>query len=55
VRGYTLRVWPGRVQLEKFNRVRDERTGRVFAFDMVTVPEGSVGPRPISVALRLLT
>lgn len=55
VRGYTLRVRPGRVDLNKYERVVDERTGRVFAYDLVTIPEGNVGPKPISVQLRLVT
>jgi hypothetical protein len=55
VRGYTLRVRPGRVDLDKYDRVIDERTGRTFTFDLVTTPEGNVGPKPISVQLRLVT
>lgn len=54
VRSYTLRVHPN-VDLRKYNRVRDERTGDVYTFDTVTKPVNPAGHRVFSAVLRRVT
>lgn len=48
---FTLRVNPT-VDLVKYGRVRDERTGEVFTIDAVIAPRGTVGHRPMSATMR---
>lgn len=54
VRSYTLRVGPT-VDLLKYQRVRDERTGDVYTLDTVTRPVNPVGHRTFSAVLRRIT
>lgn len=54
VRSYTLRVAPT-VDLAKYDRVRDERTGDVYTFDTVTRPLWSAGHRTFSAVMRRVT
>jgi hypothetical protein len=54
VRSYTLRVYPN-VDLKKYNRVRDERTGDVYTLDTITKPVNPVGHRSYSAVLRRVT
>lgn len=54
VRSYMLRVHPN-VDLRKYNRVRDERTGDTYVFDVVTKPVNPVGHRVFSATMRRVT
>lgn len=54
VRSYTLRVHPN-VDLRKYNRCRDEKTGWTYAFDTVTKPVNPAGHRTFSAVMRRVT
>jgi hypothetical protein len=54
VRSYTLRVYPN-VDLRKYNRVRDERTGLTYTLDTITKPVNPAGHRVFSATLRRVT
>jgi hypothetical protein len=51
VNAFTLRIGPA-VDLPKYSRVRDERTGETFTIDTIIAPRGTVGHRPISATMR---
>jgi hypothetical protein len=57
VRSYTLRMAPT-IELRKYDRIRDERTGAVYVFDTVddpTTPSNPAGHTSRRVAVRKVT
>lgn len=57
VRGYTLRM-PANVELRKYDRIRDQKTGAVYTFDTVddpAVPSNPAGHTSRRVTVRKVT
>jgi hypothetical protein len=54
VNSFTLRIKAG-IDLAKYSRVRDERTGEVFTIDTIITPRGTVSHRPTSATMRRTT
>lgn len=54
VNSFTLRVHPN-VDLQKYNRFRDNKTGYVYVIDAIMAPVNPVGHRSFSATCRRVT